>query len=101
MPTRRAVIMGGLVLVGLPPDAGAQTSLAGAPAYKTAPLTILQLQRRTIEVNGKAASVFGIRQPDGTVGIRTSVDQPFNVRVETQRPTQRCIPSPPRMRALV
>jgi FtsP/CotA-like multicopper oxidase with cupredoxin domain len=84
MLSRRAVIMGGLALVGLRPAARAQTSLPGAPADKTAPLTILQLQRRVIEVNGKAASVFGIRQPDGTVGIRTSVDQPFNVRVENR-----------------
>jgi FtsP/CotA-like multicopper oxidase with cupredoxin domain len=81
MPSRRAVIMGGLASVGLPPAAGADI-LPGAPADNTAPRTILQLQRRMIEVNGKAASVFGIRQPDGTVGIRTSVGQPFHVRVE-------------------
>jgi hypothetical protein len=29
------------------------------------------LQRRSIEVNGTPASVFGIRQPNGTFGIRT------------------------------
>jgi len=46
--------------------------------------TILQLRHRTIEVNGKPASVFGIRQPDGTVGIRTAVGQPFHVRVENR-----------------
>jgi len=42
------------------------------------------LQRRTIEVNGKPASVFGIRQPDGTVGVGTAVGQPFHVRVENR-----------------
>jgi hypothetical protein len=31
--------------------------------------TLLQLQRRNIEVNGKAASVYGIGQPDGTFGL--------------------------------
>src|SRR5262249_51541667 len=36
----------------------------------------------TIEVNGKAASVFGIRQGDGTFGIRTQVGRPFRVRVQ-------------------
>ena len=37
--------------------------------------TVLRLERRSIEVNGKSASVFGIRQPDGTFGI-TTVFQP-------------------------
>ena len=48
------------------------------------PPTVLQLQRRNIEVNGKSASVYGIRQPDGTVGITTSVGERFRVRVENQ-----------------
>ena len=38
----------------------------------------------TIEVNGKAASVYGIRQPDGTFGLTTDVGKPFRVRVENQ-----------------
>jgi FtsP/CotA-like multicopper oxidase with cupredoxin domain len=33
-------------------------------------------------VNGKAASVFGIRQPNGAFGITTAVAKPFRVRVE-------------------
>ena len=48
------------------------------------PPTVLQLQRRNIEVNGKSASVYGIRQPDGTFGITTSVGERFRVRVENQ-----------------
>jgi FtsP/CotA-like multicopper oxidase with cupredoxin domain len=32
-------------------------------------------------VNGKSASVYGIRQPDGTDGITTDVGKPFSVRV--------------------
>ena len=40
------------------------------------------VERRTIEVNGKSASVFGIRQPNGTFGIITEVGKPFRVRVE-------------------
>jgi FtsP/CotA-like multicopper oxidase with cupredoxin domain len=47
-------------------------------------VTVLQLQRRSVEVNGKAASVFGIRQPDGTLGITTEVGRPFRVRVENK-----------------
>jgi FtsP/CotA-like multicopper oxidase with cupredoxin domain len=48
------------------------------------PVTVLQLQRRTIEVNGKSASVYGIRQPNGTSGLITSVGKPFRARVENQ-----------------
>ena len=46
----------------------------GAASFARAELTgqtptILRLERRTIEVNGKAASVFGIKQPDGRLGL--------------------------------
>jgi FtsP/CotA-like multicopper oxidase with cupredoxin domain len=44
--------------------------------------TVLRLERRDIEVNGKSASVFCIRQPDGIFGITTDVGKPFRVRVE-------------------
>ncbi|MGH6812289.1 MAG: multicopper oxidase family protein [Methylocella sp.] len=44
--------------------------------------TVLRLERRDIEVNRKPASVFCIRQPDGTFGITTDVSKPFRVRVE-------------------
>ena len=45
------------------------------------PVTVLDLQTRTIEVNGKAATVLGITQPDGTPGVVTDVAQPFRVQV--------------------
>lgn len=48
------------------------------------PATILRLQRRSIEVNGKSASVYGIRQPNGTAGITARVGDRFRVRVENQ-----------------
>jgi FtsP/CotA-like multicopper oxidase with cupredoxin domain len=44
--------------------------------------TVLRIERRDIEVNGKSVSVFCIRQPDGTFGITTDVGKPFRVRVE-------------------
>jgi FtsP/CotA-like multicopper oxidase with cupredoxin domain len=44
--------------------------------------TVLRIARRELEVNGKSASVFCIRQPDGTFGITTDVGKPFRVRVE-------------------
>src|ERR1700733_4905484 len=53
-------------------------------AGDAAPVTILQLQRRDIEVNGKSTSVYGIRQPNGAAGLVTSVGNRFRVRVENQ-----------------
>jgi FtsP/CotA-like multicopper oxidase with cupredoxin domain len=44
--------------------------------------TVLRLERRDIEVNGKSASVFCIRQLDGTFGITTDAGKRFRVRVE-------------------
>jgi FtsP/CotA-like multicopper oxidase with cupredoxin domain len=64
--------------------ARAQNPSAGGPDGNAPPRTILQLQRRNIVVNGKPASVYGIRQPDGTVGIMTDVGKPFRVRVENK-----------------
>lgn len=83
MPSRRTVIMGALA-TGFASAAKAQTSPAGTAGGSTGSQTVLQLQRRSIEVNGKPASVFGIRQPDGTFGIVTDVGKPFRVRVENQ-----------------
>ena len=85
MLSRRSVIVGALAAsAGVRPIAQAQTLSAGGPDGNTAPRTILQLQRRSIEVNGKPASVFDIRQPDGTFGITTDVGKPFRVRVENR-----------------
>src|SRR5262245_47439553 len=83
MPSRRAVMVSALATVAVRPMA-AQVQAASAPRSGEAgsPVTVLQLQRRIIEVNGKSASVFGIRQPDGTYGITTEVGKPFRVRVE-------------------
>jgi FtsP/CotA-like multicopper oxidase with cupredoxin domain len=78
MLSRRAVLARGVAaLAARPILARAQSSTGGA-----APPTILRLERRDIEVNGKTASVYGIRQPDGTFGLTTEVGKPFRVRVE-------------------
>jgi FtsP/CotA-like multicopper oxidase with cupredoxin domain len=85
MPSRRAVITGALAAsAGFPPITRAQTAPAPMLGGNAEPRTILQLHRRSIEVNGKAASVFGIRQPDGTFGIITDFGEPFRVRVENR-----------------
>ena len=78
MLSRRAfLVFAAAASTALPQLARSQTGsvAGGAP-------TLLRLQRRTIEVNGKAASVYGSRQPDGTFGIRTQVGKRFRVRVE-------------------
>jgi FtsP/CotA-like multicopper oxidase with cupredoxin domain len=77
MLSRRAFMMNAAAMAALTSTAlpaGAQTS--------SGPVTVLKLQRRTIEVKGKAASVYGIRQPDGTDGLTTAVGKTFRVRVE-------------------
>jgi len=63
--------------------ASTATTLARAQSdADNAPPNVLRIERRSIEVNGKPASVFGIRQPDGTFGIMTQVGTPFRVRVQ-------------------
>jgi FtsP/CotA-like multicopper oxidase with cupredoxin domain len=64
--------------------ANAQTgSSAGADADRV-PVTVLRLDRRGIEVNGKPSSVFRISQPDGRSGIVTRSGARFRVRVENK-----------------
>jgi FtsP/CotA-like multicopper oxidase with cupredoxin domain len=78
MLSRRAVIAGGAAaLAASPVSTRAQSATDGVAADPT----ILRLERRDIEVNGKAASVYGIRQPDGTFGLRTKAGKRFRVRV--------------------
>jgi FtsP/CotA-like multicopper oxidase with cupredoxin domain len=85
MLTRRTVVTGALAAsAGFCSIAHAQNPPAGGPDGNAPPRTILQLQRRNITVNGKPASVYGIRQPDGTFGITTDVGKPFRVRVENK-----------------
>jgi len=81
MLSRRALIAGGVAALAAPPiPARAQSSTDDGAAAPT----ILRLERRDIEVNGKAASVYGIRQPDRTFGLTTEVGKPFRVRVENR-----------------
>ena len=46
--------------------------------------THLVVARRTIEVDGKPASVFGLRQPSGIPGLVLDPGQCFNVSLENQ-----------------
>src|SRR5438270_4600114 len=82
MFSRRAFLLSAAASTVLPALARAQTTPATSPDRDSGAPTLLRLERRTIEVNGKPASVLGIRQPDGTFGIRTNVGSRFRVRVE-------------------
>jgi FtsP/CotA-like multicopper oxidase with cupredoxin domain len=85
MLSRRTAIIGALAAsASLRKIAQAQNPPSSGADGNSAPRTILQLQRRNIQVNGKSASVFDIRQPDGTVGITTDVGKPFRVRIENK-----------------
>src|SRR5215813_6772745 len=83
MLSRRSLLVSAAAAAAVRPATGsAQTAQASASRGSATPVTTLRLQRRTIEVNGKAASVFAIRQPDGTSGITTEVGKPFRVHLE-------------------
>ena len=79
MLSRRALLAGGAAALATPPILVRAQSSTDSPG---APPTILRLERRDIEVNGKATSVYAIRQPNGTFGVTTEVGKPFRVRVE-------------------
>jgi FtsP/CotA-like multicopper oxidase with cupredoxin domain len=57
-------------------------AVAGQPAGQT----LLSIVRRTIEVNGKAASVFGLQQADGSQGLRLRAGDAFNVLLRNETP---------------
>src|SRR6516165_2337954 len=83
MLSRRALLVSAAAAAAVrPATPRAQTASVPNSVESARSATILQLQRRTIEVNGKPASVFAIRQPDGTSGIITEVGKRFRVRLQ-------------------
>jgi FtsP/CotA-like multicopper oxidase with cupredoxin domain len=84
MLSRRALLLSAVATSISPTLARSQAVPRANEDASSFPQTVLRLERRGIEVNGKAASVLGITQPDGTSGIRTHVGTRFNVRVENK-----------------
>src|SRR5262249_46789089 len=82
MLSRRAFLLAALAAWTASTLARAQTAPQTRAGGTSAQPTVLRIERRSIEVNGKPASLLGIRQPDGTFGIRTHVGDRFRVRVE-------------------
>ncbi|MCA1408977.1 multicopper oxidase domain-containing protein [Ensifer sp. IC3342] len=64
-----------------PTTAWAQNSKAASSGVGTHSLSIT---KRVIEVNGKAADVFGLVQPDGSVGLTLDADTPFDVALSNE-----------------
>jgi FtsP/CotA-like multicopper oxidase with cupredoxin domain len=71
--------------------ASTATAIAGAAAgvrtlghalAAEAETTVLRVESRVIEVGGKAAKAFSLRQPDGTWGLLTEAGRRFRVRLE-------------------
>jgi FtsP/CotA-like multicopper oxidase with cupredoxin domain len=63
--------------------AAAAMKFSGPMAIAAEPdATLLRIASRTIDVNGKAAKVLGLHQPDGTPGILARVGGRFRVRLE-------------------
>lgn len=71
---RREILLAGL----------AGTALTGLPrlARAEAEPKLLTVSRRSLEVKGKAASVYGLTGPDGKPGLSMMLGEPFRVRVK-------------------
>lgn len=58
------------------------TSMMGRPARAEAEPAILSVTRRTLEVRGKAASIYGIMGPNGRPGHEMLLGERFRLRVK-------------------
>src|SRR6516162_5665085 len=52
------------------------------PETAASKTTVIRAMNRTLEVNGKAANVLGLLQPNGTQGMSCVVNELFNVRLD-------------------
>jgi len=63
-----------------------------APARtQSASATTIQATKRTLEINGKAATVMGLLQPNGAQGMSSIVNEPFQVTLENKLPVPTAI----------
>jgi FtsP/CotA-like multicopper oxidase with cupredoxin domain len=83
MLSRRTAMLSGLAVLATA-NQRSWAAPEAAVGEKPESATVLRVERRSIEVNGKPASVLGIRQPDGAPGLVTSVGKQFRVRLENQ-----------------
>ncbi len=57
---------------------------AASRAQSSSPATTIQATGRTLDINGKAATVMGLLQPNGIQGMSTVVNDPFRVTLENK-----------------
>lgn len=74
------------VLAGI--SALGASSVLGRSARAEASPTPLSVTRRTLEVKGKAASVYGITGPTGKAGLEMLLGERFHVRVKNGTPEE-------------
>jgi len=84
MLSRRAFFLSAIATSAATTLARSQTEPRANVDTNSATQTMLRLERRGIEVNGKPSSVLRISQPDGTSGIVTRSGAQFRVRVENK-----------------
>ena len=89
LTTSFGALLGSVVL----PD----PTLANAPflspqaASPASPATTIRAMKRTLEINGKAADVMGLLQPNGMQGMTSVVTAPFQVTLDNQLPVPTAI----------
>ena len=71
-PTRRGLLAATAALTAI-------STIQARHAYAQGATIRLSAERRVLDVNGRAASVFGIRQPNGTAGVVLDPGQQFAV----------------------
>jgi FtsP/CotA-like multicopper oxidase with cupredoxin domain len=90
--SRRAFVASGTACAGAAlfdarPSVGGLLNTAGAPSEQT----VIQATKRSIEVNGKAATMMGLQQSDGKHGLSLAVNAPFDVLLENKLPVPTAI----------
>jgi FtsP/CotA-like multicopper oxidase with cupredoxin domain len=83
--SRRSLIGSGAACVGAALLGGRASSLLASEEERGAESPIrLQAVMRTLEVNGKSATLMGLRQSNGQPGLVLPMTQPFDVTLENQ-----------------
>jgi FtsP/CotA-like multicopper oxidase with cupredoxin domain len=84
-----------IAVIGASAGAALLTRHAGsnlfAEAFAPSGAINLQAVMRTLEVNGKAAPLMGLKQANGKQGIISTVNRPFNVQLENKLPVPTAI----------
>jgi FtsP/CotA-like multicopper oxidase with cupredoxin domain len=91
--SRRAFVVSAAACVGSGMLSRSSSALGALldNSEKSLPPVMLRAVTRTLEINGKPASVLGLLQPNGQQGIISTVDQPFDVILENKLSAQTAI----------